>query len=71
MISARKNSLRVVSDAQKIWPLLNGVFCVYKPSNLTINQTRLTLISNICRGKEKTFNYFKLLIEDLMIFRFK
>ncbi|KAL7037445.1 hypothetical protein ACKWTF_009223 [Chironomus riparius] len=49
MISARKSSLRAVSDAQKLWPHLNGVFCVYKPSNLTINQTRFTIISNICR----------------------
>ena len=53
MISARKNTLKLVNDAQKIWSLLNGVICIYKPRGLTVNQTRMTLMSNICRGKQE------------------
>lgn len=51
MISAKKNALKIVNDAQKIWSVLNGVVCIYKPKGLTINQARMTLMSNICRGK--------------------
>lgn len=53
MISAKRNGLKLVNDAQKLWNHLNGVICVYKPSGLTVNQTRMTLMSNLCRGKQK------------------
>lgn len=53
MISAKKHTLKLITDATKIWPHLNGIMCIYKPSGLTVNQTRLTLMSNICRGKKK------------------
>ena len=55
MISATKNTLKLVNDAQKIWSLLNGVICIYKPRGLTVNQTRMTLMSNICRGKQEIY----------------
>lgn len=51
MISTRKTTWKLVCDAQKVWPHLNGIMCIYKPSGLTVNQTRLTIISNLCRGK--------------------
>lgn len=53
MISARKSSLKLINDAQKVWSILNGVVCIYKPSGLTLNQTRKTLMANICRGKHE------------------
>lgn len=52
MIAARKNTLSLVNDAQKLWNHLNGVLCIYKPSGLTVNQARMTLMSNLCRGKK-------------------
>lgn len=56
MIAAKKNTLQLVSDAQKIWSVLNGVVCIYKPKGISVNRTRMTLMSNICRGKHHNFN---------------
>lgn len=72
MISARKNTLKLVNDAQKIWSVLNGVICIYKPRGLTVNQTRMTLMSNICRGKqENLIKYLQSFSFAYFIYRFK
>lgn len=42
-------SLTKVKDAPTVWRYLNGVISLYKPSALTIQQVRHTIVGNICR----------------------
>jgi len=40
---------QTITHATEAWRLLNGVFCVYKPSEMASHVLRSTLIGNICR----------------------
>jgi hypothetical protein len=43
-----------VKNLRDAWHLMNGIVCIYKPSDLSFSRVRHTLISNICRGE----NYY-------------
>lgn len=40
---------KFVSYAPEAWNMLHGVFCVYKPVDMTISHLRKVLIGNMCR----------------------
>lgn len=48
---AKRTSITLTNNSQKLWSCLNGVFCIYKPAAITAYQTRMCLMANICRGK--------------------
>lgn len=41
---------RFVSDARIAWEVLNGVFAVYKPSQVAFLNTRDSIIHRLCEG---------------------
>ncbi|KAK8788739.1 hypothetical protein V5799_021486 [Amblyomma americanum] len=42
-------SLQTVTSAPKAFDLLRGIFCVYKPANISCEAVRRTIIGNLCR----------------------
>lgn len=42
-------SLQTVTYAPKAFDLLRGIFCVYKPANISCAAVRRTIIGNLCR----------------------
>lgn len=42
-------SLQTVTYAPKAFDLLKGIFCVYKPANISCAAVRRTIIGNLCR----------------------
>ncbi|KAK8750043.1 hypothetical protein OTU49_015209 [Cherax quadricarinatus] len=43
------NLARLVQYGPEAWNLLQGVFCVYKPADMTVGYLRKVIISNMCR----------------------
>ncbi|CAL4251413.1 unnamed protein product, partial [Meganyctiphanes norvegica] len=41
--------VRIIENGPEAWRLLQGIFCVYKPPDMSIRFLRKVLISNICR----------------------
>lgn len=46
---ARRSMSKYISYAPEAWNLLQGIFCVYKPTDTTIGFLRKAVISNLCR----------------------
>lgn len=40
---------KLVNYAPEAWNYLNGVFCVYKPVDMSIKFTRNVIVGNLCR----------------------
>jgi len=41
--------IRIIENAPETWRLLQGIFCVYKPPDMSIRFLRQVLASNMCR----------------------
>ena len=40
-----------ISYAPDAWKMLKGIFCVYKPTEMSMEGVKNRLLVNVCRGK--------------------
>ncbi len=56
-----------VKDAPVVWDSLNGIINVFKPAGISVNNIRVSILGNLCKGSQFVDLLFSALLLSSLI----